>query len=196
MALSPRQWIFLGVRVLLSLLIIAVLVRLEGAGLLLGLFLCCILAMLWAPLCAGLFAEVFHGIYSPSADSVELYREYSIAEARVKQGLYREAIAEFEKYKADDPKGLTPYLRIADILVAQFQDYPAAIEQLRGALAQTVSVDAFAHIQFRMADLLVKGNYDPRAALECLQAVQRKCHGTKYAAMAEERAKFLIDSMG
>jgi len=196
MPLSQRQWIFLGVRVFVTLLIFATLMRLQGVGMMGGLLLCGILGVMWGGTLAGLFAEMVHDAFSPSAESCNIYREYSIAEARVKQGLFREAIAEFEKYKLEDPEGLTPYLRIADLLEDKFQDYPAAIAQLRSALPLAHSPKTFSLVQFRLADLLARANDDPRAALECLHEVQRKHPGTPQAAKAEERARYLLETLG
>src|SRR5206468_2688628 len=118
-----------------------------------GVFLCLVLGLMWGAPLAGFFAEMVHGLYAPSADSCNIYREYSIAEARVKQGLFKEAIAEFEKYKLEDPEGLTPYLRIADLLADKFQDYPAAVAQLRSAVPVAHSREMFSLLQFRLADL-------------------------------------------
>ena len=44
-------------------------------------------------------------------------------------------------------------------------------------------------------DLLVKSNYDPRSALECLHEVQRRYPGTRQASVAQQRAEHLIRVM-
>ncbi len=186
----------LGIRILMTWGILAVLSRLEGVGLLAGIFLCLFLGLVWGPPLAGLFGSLVVGLYSPSADSCIVYREYSIAEARVKQGLYVEAVDAYEAYKAEDPSQLTPYLRIAELQVAHFENYPAAVAQLRSALAFAQSCEAFTLIQCRLADLLVKSNYDPRAALDGLHEVQRRYPGTSQAKLAEEKAKRILDALG
>ncbi len=195
MKISNEQWLILGIRVVVTLGTIWVMSRLDGLSLLFGLLLCGVLAVIWASPIASLFGGLAGSLYMPSGEGMMVYREYSIAEARVKQGLYADAIAEFQKYKAEDPAGLTPYLRISDLLVDHFDDYPAAVAELRSAIPIAKSKEAFSLVQFRLADLLVKSSYDPKAALECLHEVQRRFPGTRQAQVAQERAAYLIGVM-
>jgi hypothetical protein len=120
----------------------------------------------------------------------EIAPQYSIAEARVREGNYEAAIHRYREYIEQYPKEVMPHFQIAEIQSQHFNHADLAILELKQAVPKAQTVEAFALINFRLADLLEGG--DPHAALECLHAIQRQYPHTRQAKAAMERANRLI----
>jgi len=128
----------------------------------------------------------------PSDASFEYHPDYSVAEARVKEGNYEEAIIAFQKYMEQFPHEITPHIRIADIQMDHFNNLDGAISELKIALTKAKSADGFSIASFRLADLYLNQRHDSRAAMDCFHDVQRQFPGTRQAAAAFQRAERLI----
>jgi hypothetical protein len=106
------------------------------------------------------------GLFFPEV-SGKLEPQYSIPEARVKQGLYTEAIEEFRKYVELYPEEVTPHMRIADLQLKYFENPTEAIREISLAIPKAKTAESFAFVYFRMAELYWHEQKNGYAALEC-----------------------------
>lgn len=133
-------------------------------------------------------------ILYPSNAGFEVKPQYSIAEAREREGHYAEAIEVYRGYKTRYPGEVTPYFRIADLQSEKLGKPRAAIAELRDVLTKARGVEVCAHANFRLAELYMERLHDVGAALDCLREVQRRFPGTRQAADALTRAGRLLPS--
>src|ERR1041385_4829916 len=70
----------------------------------------------------GKLGEKAAGLYSPDEDNVRVVPEYSIAEARLKEGKFAEAIAEYRKGLEQYPDDAVGHVRIAEIYVQHLKE--------------------------------------------------------------------------
>lgn len=195
-----------GLRVIVCIVVTIVLWRIgggsanlrEAGGSLLILPLSIFVAIVWFVLVgipfAGWFGEKFGGMLWTSGDGSEVHPEYSIPEARVKQGRYQEAIEGFREYIVKYPLEIAPHLRIADIHLFHLNDPQTAMVELQTAIPKAQTPEAFAMANFRLSELYLQHAGDTHSALECLKQIQHRHPGTKQAGAALERAKKLIQA--
>jgi tetratricopeptide (TPR) repeat protein len=138
---------------------------------------------------AGWVGEKIGGIYMPSDTNRRVRPQFCIAQAHAKAGRYKEAIEQFRRDIEEFPDEPMPHIRIADLLIQEFHDVPAAITELEAALTKTKGEDAFVLASNRLADLALWQCQDGgRKAVDYLRAIQRRYPGTKHAKAAAERA--------
>ena len=113
--------------------------------------------------------------------------EYSVAEARVKEGKYQEAIDEYRKVIVEHPDDVYPHLRIADLALTHLKDTKLAELELLSAVAKAQGEDTTAIAAGRLADFYQFTLQQPRRALEVMKQLREKIPGTKQAQRAEER---------
>ena len=134
------------------------------------------------------FGEKCGQLYVPSDSNFRVRPEFSIAEAHAKAGRYTEAIAQFRRdieQFTDEPM---PHIRIADLLVQEFHDVPAAMTELEAALLKTRSADAFVLVSNRLADLALWQYKDGgQKAAEYIRAIEHRYPGSRHAKAATER---------
>lgn len=140
------------------------------------------------------FSDAVGGFLFNSDAGVEYQPEFSVAEARVKEKNFEEAIFEFRKGIQQFPEELRPHLRIADILIFEYRDFRNALEELKVASEKAKTAEGFAHVNFRLCEIYLEHWKDMRSAMLCLHDIQRKFPGTPQASAAMERAKKLIES--
>jgi tetratricopeptide (TPR) repeat protein len=135
--------------------------------------------------------ELAGRLWLPSDSSFRVRPEYSIAEARVKQGRYEEAIEAFRRDIEKFPKEVTPHMRIAEILIEHLHDPVNAVVELKAALPKARDVETFALVTHRLADIYAQQLGDSAAAVDCLNEIQRRFPKSRRARAALERAERL-----
>lgn len=139
----------------------------------------------WPALVA--WGESWGSLFWGSDASMEVRPQFSIAEARVKQGRYAEAIVEYRKAAAQFPGEVTPHLRMAELLLERCDDPEGAIAELEAAMGIATTDDASAMIRHRLADLYVAQRGDRAAARRLMEEIQQQFPNTKHAKAAAER---------
>ena len=125
--------------------------------------------------------------YLPNDDSSRVMPEYSVAEARVKNGKYQEAVAEYREVIAKHPDDIYPHLRIADLALAHLNDVKLAELELQSAFAKASGDVTTALAAGRLADLYQHMLHEPARALEVMKQMRERIPGTKRATLAEDR---------
>lgn len=169
----------------------------ETAGALVGLVWSMFIGFVWLmilgwPIIQSV-AGKFGSFYMASDESFRVRPEYSIAEARVKQGLYKEAIEAFRADIAKFPEEATPHVRIAELQLERFDDAAAAIAELKVALPKCKNLDSFSLVTNRLADLYVHHAQNRSAAVDYLQEIARHYPDTKQARSSIEKIQRLTD---
>lgn len=131
------------------------------------------------------------GLYMPSDEHFRIMPEYSIAEARVNEGKYRDAIDEYRKVIAEHPDDIYPHLRIAEMAVKHLNDVKLAELELLSAIGKAKGEDTTALAAGRLADFYQLTLLEPARALEVMKQLREKIPGTKQAQLAEERITIL-----
>jgi hypothetical protein len=126
-------------------------------------------------------------LYAPSDNAFAVRPQYSIAEARVAQGRYVEAVAAFRADSNKFPGETYPHIRIAELLLEKLHDADAALAELQAALLKAHSEDAFVLVASRLAEWLVQLKQDRAGAVAVLNQIEARYPGTKHARAARER---------
>ncbi len=180
-------------RIGVTLLVSPVFFKAQGGGGILILICSLPLAFVWAgPIAEGIGTFVGNSLWMPSDASIELRPQYSIAEARVREGHYEEAIEAFRGYAAQYPDEIIPHVRIADLQLQQFGNVEEAIAEFKTALPKARGADAISFLNHRLADLYLQHRNDPTAALDCFREIQRRFPKTRQSKTALERAEKLL----
>jgi tetratricopeptide (TPR) repeat protein len=137
------------------------------------------------------FAERTGNLYTGSDSSIRILPEYSVAEARVKQGKYTEAVEEYRKVVAQYPEDAYPHLRIAELALEHLHDSKLAELELLSAVAKAEGEDTSALAAGRLADFYQQTLHDPQRALEALQRLKEKLAGSKRGRLVEQRIETL-----
>jgi outer membrane protein assembly factor BamD (BamD/ComL family) len=127
----------------------------------------------------------------PDDSQFKLLPEYSVAEARVKQGRFAEAVVEYRKVIAQFPEDVYPHLRIAELALEKLNDTGLAEAELLTAKAKAAGEDTMALTADRLADFYQHVRQDHRRAVEALESVRQKLPDSKHAARAGERIETL-----
>src|SRR5438876_10832316 len=125
-----------------------------------------LLFALFGPSTITKVANHFMGLYWPDDSKFRVVPEYSIAEARVKQGRYAEAIDEYRKVIEQFPDDVYAHVRVAELFVERFNDPKSAEIELLAAVEKAKVEDAFAFGAQRLADLYQYSLQEPRRAYE------------------------------
>lgn len=133
------------------------------------------------------FADRFAQLGLASDDQLQVRPQYSIAEARVAQGRYAEAIAEYRRVIEQHPSEPYPHIRIAELLHDKLRQPDAAIAELRLALPKTETDDAFSLVANRLADWLLEHHHDIPGAEAILREIELRYPESRHARAARER---------
>jgi len=130
-------------------------------------------------------------MFWPDDSQFRIMPEHSVAEARVNQGQYQEAIDEYRKVIARHPDDIYSHLRIADLALKHLNDVKLAELELQSALGKAIGEDTTALAAGRLADLYQHTLHDAGRALEVMKQLREEIPGTKQAKLAEERIALL-----
>ncbi len=161
---------------------------------LLGLGYSVVLGVIWVGPVLEKIAGSGSRLYVPGDHKFDHTPEYSIGQAREKEGRIAEAIEVYREYKVKYKKEVEPHLKIAELQTKHFRDVTSALVELKEALPKARDHATYVMIHYRMADFYLEFRKDRSAALDCLKHVQKKFPGTKFAKDAAQRAKRLLDS--
>ena len=156
-------------------------------------FVCAVLFVVFFFHILTAVSERMTGFLFPEVNNVEVRPQYSIAEARVCEGKYEEAISEFRKVWDEYPNDVNAHVRIADIQCQHFKHNDEAIRELRAALAKKCKPEAWAFVANRLVDVQVEYLRDFVGARETLQQIMLKFPSSRYAESAMARVLALND---
>lgn len=161
-------------------------------GLVLGIFYGLVVFALFGwPLLQSIGERFGSSLYTPGDDCFRLMPEYSVAEAQLKKGNYKEAVDEYRKVILEYPDDIYPHLRIAELAVKHLNDLKLAELELLSAMGKAKGEDSTALAAGRLADFYQDTLQDPARALEVMKQLRKKIPGTKQAGLAEERIALL-----
>jgi hypothetical protein len=147
--------------------------------------------LLGRPLLESLGERAGNALFVPDDKHFRIMPEYSLAEARVSEGKYQEAVDEYRKVIIEHPDDIYPHLRIAELALKHLNDLKLAELELLSALGKTKGQDSTALAAGRLADFYQLTLQDPARALEVMKQLREKIPGTKQAMLAEERIAVL-----
>jgi outer membrane protein assembly factor BamD (BamD/ComL family) len=131
------------------------------------------------------------GLFMPSDTDIRIDPEYSLAEARVNEGKYQEAVDEYRKIIVEHPTDIYPHLRVADLMLKHFNDAKTAELELLSAFTKANGEYTTTLAAGRLSDLYQLALHDPARALEVMKQLCERIPGTKQAKLAEERIAIL-----
>jgi tetratricopeptide (TPR) repeat protein len=151
-----------------------------------------IIGCLWAPSVGEWFSRFFTGLYDGGATEPDPQALYSIAEARRKQGRYREAIAEARSQMARFPDDFTGQMLQAEILAEDLKDLQGAEAIVNAVVSQTRHARRnVAHALNSLADWQIRLSDDPDAAKETLRRIVELFPVSEESWMANQRLAHL-----
>jgi tetratricopeptide (TPR) repeat protein len=151
-----------------------------------------VLALTWGGDIATHLGKPITGLFDGGDLEVVPQPFYSIAEARRKQGKYREAIGEICKQLERFPGDFTGLLMLAEIQADELKDLPAAQATIDRLLAESQpSAINQALALNRLADWQLKWGHDSEAARAALERVRELFPDTEQAYMAGQRLAHL-----
>jgi tetratricopeptide (TPR) repeat protein len=139
----------------------------------------------------GVGERIGNSLYLPSDENFRVMPEYSLAEARVKNGKYEEAVDEYRKVIVEHPDDIYPHLRVAELALKHLNDLKLAELELLSAMGKAKGEDTTALAAGRLADFYQHTLQEPARALEVMKQLRGKIPGTKQARLAEERIALL-----
>ncbi|MCG3146620.1 MAG: hypothetical protein PCFJNLEI_00053 [Verrucomicrobiae bacterium] len=131
------------------------------------------------------------GLFFPGDDGRPAQPEYSLAEARLQEGRYDEAIAEYRKIGRQYPQDVYVHVKIAEIAVTHLDDIPTAEVELLTACTKATTPDTLVMTHNKFADLYQFRLNNPVRALEIIEELRGKIPGSPAAQRAEERCTLL-----
>jgi tetratricopeptide (TPR) repeat protein len=157
-------------------------------GLLLSLPFALVVAILWAPNISSFVSSPLTALFDGGDEPAEARASYSIAEARIHQGRYADAVAAIRQELAKFPADVQGRLMLADVLANKLGQPLAAEETLRDLLAlPTLSAPAIASALNLLADIRLQCDRDPAAARSALEEIAARLPNTPQSAHAAER---------
>lgn len=133
------------------------------------------------------FGELLGTFFYSSGEEIQLDDQMKAA-AKVAQGDYAGAIAEYEKLAKAHPEDPHPVAEIAKIQSDRLHDTASAMQVLERHLQSRVwPVEEAAFLMFRMADILSEKVHDYDGAREILEQVVTLCPNTRHSANAHHR---------
>ena len=130
-------------------------------------------------------------LYEPADENFPVVPEYSVAEARAKEGKYQEAVDEYRKVITEHPADVYAHVRIAELATEHLHDLKLAETELLAAQAKAVQEDAMALTAHRLADLYQHQLNSPQRGLDVLLSVRGRLTSAKQVKLMEERIGFL-----
>jgi predicted negative regulator of RcsB-dependent stress response len=157
----------------------------------LGLFYGVVLMLLFGIPFIQRVGEKVSQLYEPGDADFPIVPQYSVADARVKEGKYQEAVAEYRKVITEHPSDVYAHVRIAELAVEHLHDLKLAEAELLAAQAKAVREDAVTLAAHRLADLYQYKLNSPQRGLDVLRSVQGRLNSAKHVKLMEERIEFL-----
>jgi tetratricopeptide (TPR) repeat protein len=142
------------------------------------------------------FAERLMRIYEPHDRNFRIMPEYSVAQARLKEGRYAEAVAEYLKVVEQFPQDIHAHLQIAEIAAEKLNNFGLAELELQSAFAKATSSDAIAMTAHRLSDFYLQKLQRPAQAIDALEQLRARLPDTKQALDAQQRIAILRDLAG
>jgi tetratricopeptide (TPR) repeat protein len=184
------KWLSLILRVLIAVGLGIFLLRFVGVSLLLP-----VVAVLYGGILFLLFGipllrragEGASQLFWPDDSHFRVMPEYSLAEARFKEGQYEQAAEEFQKIIVQYPDDVYPHLRVAELAVAHLHDYKLAELALLSAVAKAEGEHTSALAAGRLADFYQQTLHDPERAVQVMKQLKEKLAGSKHAKLVDER---------
>jgi len=194
-----RNMFHLAVRVLIAVAVGAYLLRFRDSPLLLpfiGIMYGVILFLLFGVPLLRRAGRGASQLFWPDDKHFRILPEYSIAEARLKQGQYEAAVGEFRKVIAQYPADVYAHVRIAEIAVEHLRDFKLAETELLSAVAKAADPDNSALTGGRLADFYQHTLHDPKRALEVMMTLKARLANTKHARLVDQRIETLRKMVG
>jgi hypothetical protein len=135
--------------------------------------------------------EAASHLYEPGDENFRVVPEYSVAEARVKEGKYLEAVAEYRQVIEKFPADVYAHVRIAELAVEHLHDLKLAETELIAAQAKAAQEDAVVLAAHRLADLYQHQLNTPQRGLDVLLSVQGRLTNANHVKRTEERIESL-----
>src|SRR5437764_2163504 len=191
------KWVITGVMVVITWWIAASKIAASAGGLdyatafvvVISCAICgIVLGITWGSNIGGFFGRQLGSLYDGGDVEVVPQPFYSIAEAKRKQGKYREAVAEIQKQLAKFPGDFPGRLMLAEIQAENLEDLAGAhmtIVRLLGEPNQSPVNLALA--LNRLADWHLKYGQDPDSAREALERILWMFPETEQAYLASQR---------
>ena len=146
------------------------------------------------PLLQQLGEKTTH-LFMPTDENFPVVPQYSVAEARVKEGKYQEAVEEYRKVIVEHPDDVYPHIRISELAVEHMHDLKLAETELLAGQAKAVQEDAVALIAHKLADLYQHQFHDPQRGLDVLLGVHGKLTNAKHVKRTGERIESMQQSV-
>jgi predicted negative regulator of RcsB-dependent stress response len=189
------KWLNLAVRVLIAVVLGVYMMRMAATSGTFGPFI----AVLYGVVLFLLFGVSFiqrvgkqaSQLYMPGDENFQVPPQYSVAEARVKEGKYREAVAEYRQVIEKFPADVYAHVRISELAIEHLHDLELAETELLAAQAKAVQEDAVALTAHRLADLYQHQLNSPQRGLDVLLSVQGRLTSTKHVKLTGERIESL-----
>jgi len=154
-----------------------------------------ILAFTWRHNLGALVAKPFASLYDGGGVEVEPRPAYSIAQSRMKQGRYLEAIAELRRQLDRFPTDFEGQMLLAQIQAENLKDLPGAEMTIQHLCAQPGHAQKnIAFALYSMADWHLKYGTDREAAKRVLEEVTKLLPDTEFALTAAQRVAHLGDA--
>ena len=163
----------------------------QIAGVMAGLLFGLVLAFIWVPVVINLVSDFFGSLFTGGTEPPPPEPHYSIADTRVKQGRYHEAIHEIQKELQKFPTDITGHIKLAEIQAQHMCDLPGAQITLERFLAQPGHPPA--HVAYALntlADWHLKIQ-DVDSARETLERIAALLPGTEQANLVAQRLAHL-----
>jgi tetratricopeptide (TPR) repeat protein len=145
------------------------------------------LAFIWVPVIIDKVSGWFGSLWTGGSEPPPPEPFYSVAEARVKRGQYREAIYEIQQQLEKFPTDVTGHMKLAEIQAVRLADLPAASLTIERLLSQPGHTPP--HIAYALntlSDWHLK-LHDTEAARGCLERIIQLLPDTEQAKGAQQR---------
>ena len=145
------------------------------------------LLLLWPARLAGIIAQPLYNLFYPNESEGER-PVYSMAQSRIKQGRYHEALELINLQLAKFPTDMELYVIKGELLADQMGNFPKALETFEEFLHQkTRSSKNKAFVLNRMADLILKYSGEIDQAIVTVQRIIEMAPNSDAAQSAEAR---------
>lgn len=154
-----------------------------------------VLAAIWRHNITGAIAKPFTSLYDGGDTEIEPQPYYSVAEAKRKQGRYRESITEIRKQLARFPTDLVGQLMLAEIQAQNLNDLPGAEITIHRLVAQPGHAPInVTHALTTLADWHLKYGLDRDAARRELEKIIVLFPDSEFALTAQQRISHLAST--
>jgi tetratricopeptide (TPR) repeat protein len=160
-------------------------------GVLLGAVLGLVLAFVWVPVIVNRVSDAFGSLWTGGSEPPPPQPYYSIAETRVKQGKYREAVYEIQQELEKFPTDVTGHMKLAEIQARYLNDLPGAQLTIERLCNQPGHLPPhLAHALNSLADWHLKVQ-DPDSARQALERIIALLPETEQSNLAAQRIAHL-----